>query len=42
MIKKIRSPGKKTPKTLFLSIYKKQKKNQKTKMYIELEITEDN
>lgn len=40
MIKKIRSLGKKTPKTLFLSIYKKQK--QKTKMYIELEITEDN
>lgn len=41
MIKKIRSLGKKPPKTLFLSIYKKQKK-QKTKMYIELEITEDN
>lgn len=39
MIKKIRSLGKKPPKTLFLSIYKKQKK---TKMYIELEITEDN
>lgn len=26
MIKKIRSRGKKNPKTLFLSIYKKQKK----------------
>lgn len=38
--KKIRSLGEKNPKTLFLSIYKKQKKQ--NKMYIELEITEDN